>query len=80
MTSFPKSDVVRIIAADGKPVIDLTGKMNGRGAYLCRSMDCLGIAMKKKRLNYALGIQATAEEMSDFTTEYAKMLDDAEVN
>ena len=80
MTSFPKNEVVRIVAADGKPVIDLTGKRNGRGAYLCRSLDCLEMAKKKKRLTYALSIRMTTEEMSDFAEEYAKMLVDAEVN
>jgi predicted RNA-binding protein YlxR (DUF448 family) len=80
MTSYPKNEVVRIVVEDGKPVIDLTGKKNGRGAYLCRSLDCFEMAKKKKRLPYALGIQITAEEISDFTEEYAKMLDDAEVN
>ena len=80
MTSFPKNEVVRIVADEGKPVIDLTGKKNGRGAYLCRSLDCLETAKKKKRLSYALGIQLTTEEMSEFAGEYAKMLIDAEVN
>lgn len=79
MTSFPKSDVIRIVCADGKPVIDLTGKMNGRGSYLCRSMDCFDLAVKKKRIKHALGVTLTPEEIEEFREEYAKALSYAEV-
>ena len=33
--------------------MDLTGKMPGRGAYLCRSTQCLAKARKAKRLEHA---------------------------
>jgi predicted RNA-binding protein YlxR (DUF448 family) len=80
MTSFPKNEVVRIVSVEGKPVIDLTGKLNGRGVYLCPKIDCLDFAVKKKRLNYAIDISVTAEEMALFREEYAKKIIDAEVN
>ena len=69
-----------MVAFEGKPVIDLSGKRNGRGAYLCRSLDCLETAIKKRRLPYALGISMSNEELAVFKDEYAKILDDAEVN
>ena len=35
---FPKKELIRIVRKpDGEVVLDLTGKANGRGAYLCRS-------------------------------------------
>ncbi len=37
--------------------IDLTGKKNGRGAYICRSIDCFELAVKKNALPRALGSQ-----------------------
>ena len=80
MTSFPKNEIVRLVAAEGKPVIDLTSRQNGRGAYLCRSLECFDAAMKKKRLSYAIGISMTAEETAAFREEYAKIITDAEVN
>ena len=80
MSSFPKNQVIRMVAFEGKPMIDLSGKKNGRGAYLCRSLDCLETAIKKRRLTYTLGISMTAEELAVFKDEYAKILDDAEVN
>jgi len=35
-------------------VLDPTGKRNGRGAYLCRSVECLDKAVKSKALERAL--------------------------
>ena len=79
MTSFPKNDVVRFVAQDGKLVCDPEGKRNGRGVYLCRSLDCFDMAIKKKRLTYALGVSMTPEESAVLREEYTKMISDAEV-
>ena len=47
----PKKELVRIVrSAEGAINVDLTGKMPGRGAYLCRSTQCLAKARKAKRL------------------------------
>jgi len=80
MTSFPKNEVVRLVASDGKLVIDLAGRLNGRGAYLCRSLDCFDIAVRKKRLTYALGVSMTQEECAVLREEYTKLMSDAEVS
>jgi len=80
MTSFPKNSVVRFVVSEGKLVIDPTGKMNGRGAYLCKKLDCFDMAMKKKRLTYALGVSMTPEECTMLREEYAKKISTAEVN
>ena len=80
MTSFPKKEIVRLVAIDGKLAIDKTGKLNGRGAYLCRSLECFDTAMKKKRLNYAIGAQMTAEETAVFRAEFSNEILGAEVN
>ena len=48
----PKADLMRIVRdSDGNLSLDLTGKKNGRGAYLCRSLDCLQKARKSKRID-----------------------------
>ena len=45
---------MRIVrSAEGAINVDLTGKMPGRGAYLCRSTQCLAKARKAKRLEHA---------------------------
>lgn len=52
---FPKSELLRVaVEKGGEPVIDMTGKMPGRGAYICRSMKCLREAERKKTLSKSL--------------------------
>ncbi len=47
-----KNELIRIVKnKDGDISIDRTGKANGRGAYICDSIDCLEKAIKSKRLN-----------------------------
>ena len=49
-----KKQLSRVIRTpDGEICIDATGKKNGRGAYICRSMDCLMKANKTKGLERA---------------------------
>jgi hypothetical protein len=63
-----KSDLLRIVrATDGIVKIDPTGKASGRGAYVCRSAECIAGAVKKKRLDRALRTSVPAaiyEELS----------------
>lgn len=53
----PKKELVRVIkTAEDHILMDLTGKMNGRGAYVCRSQECLKKAIKTKAIERSLGI------------------------
>lgn len=46
-----KKDFIRIVKDNQNNIsIDKTGKANGRGAYICDSMDCLEKAIKNKRI------------------------------
>ena len=46
-----KNDLIRIVKSkDGNISIDRTGKVEGRGAYICDSEECLKKAIKSKRL------------------------------
>ncbi len=50
-----KRSLLRIVkSADGAISFDRTGKSPGRGAYICRSKECLQKAMKQKQLERAL--------------------------
>ena len=54
----PKREMVRVVrppeqAADTGISLDLTGKKPGRGAYICKSAQCLRQARKAKRLERA---------------------------
>ena len=49
-----KRTQVRIVRSkEGEISVDLIGKKPGRGAYICRSIDCLNKAEKAKRLERA---------------------------
>ena len=49
-----KKDLIRIIRTpDEEIVLDVTGKKNGRGAYICPDAECLKKARKSKGLERA---------------------------
>ena len=61
----PKKELVRVVKTKIKPEtedgevayevsLDLVGKKNGRGAYLCKNATCLKKARKSKRIDLAL--------------------------
>jgi hypothetical protein len=50
-----KKGLVRVVRTkDGGVSIDPTGKMSGRGAYICNDKNCFEKAVKKKSLERAL--------------------------
>jgi len=50
-----KRELIRVVKNKLEEIsIDLTGKANGRGAYICKDMSCYDKARKKKALERAL--------------------------
>lgn len=50
----PKKELVRVVKSpEGEVSLDLTGKKPGRGAYVCRSAECLKAARRARRLERA---------------------------
>ena len=49
-----KRELTRLVFADGKLRIDGTGKMNGRGAYLCGKRECWALAAEHPLMSKAL--------------------------
>ena len=46
-----KKEMIRVIkTAEGEILLDATGRKNGRGAYLCPSMECFKKAVKGRGL------------------------------
>ena len=46
----PKKELIRVVrSAEGEISLDFKGKAAGRGAYICRSTDCLEKARKARR-------------------------------
>lgn len=70
----PKRELVRIVRnTTGAVEVDPTGKKSGRGAYLCRAKGCWEAALKKERLDRALGINIAQEKRRELA-QYAEML------
>lgn len=58
----PKRELVRVVKnQEGVISLDLTGKMAGRGAYVCRDIECLKKARKARRLEKAFSCRIPEE-------------------
>ena len=50
-----KRELIRVVKTPNDEIcIDPTGKMSGRGAYVCRNVECLEKALKHKGLEKSL--------------------------
>lgn len=68
-----KKDLMRVVKTEtGELKLDLSGKLNGRGAYLCRDATCLGRAFKTRALERALEAQVTDALKEALEAETAK--------
>ncbi len=69
----PKKELVRVVhTCDNEVKLDLTGKLSGRGAYLCHSKTCLLKAMKAKRLERAFNTAIPDEVYKSLEDEFGK--------
>ena len=60
--SLPKKELLRIVRTpEGEVKVDATGKLNGKGAYLKKSMDALELCKKKNLLSKALEVNVDEE-------------------
>lgn len=58
----PKKEFVRIVKnKENKINIDKTGKMSGRGAYICENIECLEKLQKSKRLEKVFDMKISNE-------------------
>ena len=62
----PKKELIRIVRnKEGTVGVDLTGKAQGRGAYLCPDVQCLERAVKSRALQRALECDLTEEMIAE---------------
>ncbi len=67
---YEKEKLIRIVKfKDGDIKIDKSGKMQGRGMYICKNKECLAVAEKRKVIERAFSCKANVynelTEMSD---------------
>ena len=60
-----KKSLIRVVkTAEGDIILDDTGKKNGRGAYICKSLECFKKAKKTKALERSLVYEELEKEMN----------------
>ena len=53
----PKKEMIRVVrGTDGTVSLDFSGKMNGRGAYICPNLECRKKVQKSKALERSLEV------------------------
>lgn len=68
--SKPKKDLIRIVKNKENEInVDLTGKADGRGAYICNDPECFKKVKKGKKLNRAFEMQVPDEVYDDLLKE-----------
>lgn len=65
-----KKELVRVVkTSDGEIKLDSTGKLNGRGAYICKNKECLAKAQKTNALARAFEMSVSSEIYNQLETE-----------
>lgn len=66
----PKKELVRVVRSpEGEISLDLTGRKNGRGAYICKSKSCFDAAVKRKSFYRAFGENLSEETVENILKE-----------
>ena len=59
---FVKKELIRVVKSpQGEVSLDLTGKKNGRGAYVCNNPECLKKARKRKSIERSFSMKIEDE-------------------
>ena len=70
----PKAELIRIVRSpEGEISLDATGKKSGRGAYLCKSAECLKRARKSRRIEASLEVTIGDEIYAALEEELARV-------
>ena len=65
-----KRQMIRVVrCTDGSVNLDFSGKMNGRGAYVCPDPECLKKALRSKALDRSLEVTIPEEVIARLEKE-----------
>lgn len=65
-----KKEMIRVIKTpEGEISLDVTGRANGRGAYICNSAECLKKAVKNRGLEKSLKAQIPGDILEQMNKE-----------
>ena len=69
-----KKELIRVVRSpEGEVSLDPGGKKSGRGAYVCRSAECLKRAIKQKQLERQLDVALPAETVEALTAAMSEL-------
>lgn len=72
--SLPKKELIRVVRTpEGTIEIDETGKRNGRGAYLKKSVEAVEMAKKKKALARSLECEIPEEVYHELIKRFSNV-------
>ena len=70
---LPKSELLRVVRTpEGNVVVDTTGKVNGRGAYIKRDLEVLEKAKKSRILSRQLEVEISEDVYESIKEEINK--------
>ncbi len=69
----PKKEMLRVVKnAAGEIRLDFSGKLPGRGAYVCGNGDCIRKLRKYRQLNKAFSMQVGEEVYDAIEEEFSR--------
>jgi hypothetical protein len=63
-----------VLTAEGRAEIDISGKKEGRGTYLCRNWVCWEKALKGNQLEHALKSKVSRDDLERLDKEGKDLL------
>ena len=69
-TGKPKRELIRVVKFGDEIKLDFTGRLNGRGAYVCNDKACVEKLKKQKLLNRAFSMQVPDEIYDSIMEEF----------
>lgn len=72
---FPKKDLLRFVrGATGNLQTDLTGKLPGRGAYVCQSQRCINVTFRSQKISNHLRANLSRQVIDSFKQELLSLV------
>ncbi len=69
--SKDKKELIRIVKTkEGEILLDRSGRLNGRGAYLCDSRECFEMARRSNALNRTFKMNVQAEVYDEIERQF----------
>lgn len=70
---FAKGELLRLVRTDSGVVIDTTGKLAGRGTYICKNPECIEKCAKRKTLDKVFSEKIPDDIYEKLLSDYARL-------